>query len=66
MTNQRFKELFNTYQNDLIEFCYVYYQEEARGQKCDAETFQDLFQMWLMMHGGMGAILNYLKQKHGY
>lgn len=66
MTNQRFKELFNTYQSDLMQFCYIYYQEEAKGQKCDRDTFQDLFNMWLFTRGGMGVVLNYLKQKHSY
>ncbi len=66
MTNVRFKELFNTYQSDLMQFCYIYYQEEAKGQKCDRDTFYDLFPMWNMMHGGMGRTLTYLKQKHSY
>lgn len=63
MTRDRFKEIYETNRHDMFQVCYLVFMESG-GQKIDRETFDSLFNIWVMMQGGVHTIIDRLKKKH--
>lgn len=69
MTNERFKELYETNRHNTIVMLYNYFLEEG-GSPVDLPNFSSNFSIWCMMsnfgdvNGAILQILQHLKDKH--
>jgi len=69
MTNDRFKEIYETNRHNSIVMLHIYFLEEG-GSKMDLHTFNSNFNIWCMMmnfgdiEGAVVKIIEYLKNRY--
>ena len=74
MRDERFKQINDTYQNDMFTLLFAYYSEVGaeKGYKtCNRQEFDQAFDIWLMMSfgdisSGLNQVVNNLKKQHNY
>jgi len=66
MTDIEFKNIADNNKAEPMKLCFEVYFQEVKGNRVSQGDFEHLFQIWLMMNGGMNRVIEDLKKKYNY